>query len=150
MAYADQLATVLTHARDAGNAISPAITDVVVAYPSPRGRCIRIFYGGEVEPVRMGAQRVLNEEMVGEQIVIVAFWPLNNLSEDQAAGIEVEAYNLKHQLRTRILADSQLGGMSTDLELGYADPGFANLAGIPYRTLEMIVNTDYTSYTLGA
>lgn len=148
MAYADQLAAVLTHAQAAGGAVSPAITDVVVAYPAPRGRCIRIFYGGETEPVRMGEQRVLNEEMVGEQIVVVAFWPLNNLSEDQAAGIEVEAYDLKHQLRTRILGDSQLGGMSTDLELGYAEPGFANLAGIPYRTLEMIVTTDFTSYTL--
>jgi len=148
MAFADQLAAVLTHARAAGAALSIPITDVVVAYPVVPGRCIRIFYDGETAPARMGGDSTLTSRLVAEQIVIMAFWPLGTTSETEANVIETEVYNLKHELRTRILGDSQLGGMSTDVELGYAVPDFAELAGQPYRTLEMVLLTDYFEYTI--
>jgi hypothetical protein len=149
MAYSDQLAAIVVHAQAAGNALTIPLTDVIAAYPAVPGRCIRIFYGGEAVPTRMGQDsRVLNGQLVAEQIVIMAFWPLRDLRETEAAVLEAEVYNLKHELRTRILGDSQLGGKSTDLDVGYAEPGFAELGGAPYRTLEMIVTTDYIEYPL--
>lgn len=148
MAYADQLARLLTHARTAGNAATPAITDVQVAYPAPRGRCGRLFYAGEAEPARMGVQRTLNSELVADQVAVVFFWPLSNVSETQASAIETEIVAVKHALRVAILGDSQLNDTATDLELEYVEPGFANLAGIPYRTLEAVVTVDFAEYTI--
>lgn len=151
MAFSDQLAAIKTHAVAAGTAMSNPIKDVAIAWPAPGPeRCIRIFYGGEAEPPRIGAPRVLNEELVAERIVLVAFWPMSNLSVKQAEVIEDELYDLKHEIRTRVLGDSQLGGQSTDLEMGYAETDFVLVGGTSYRTLEIEFLTDHTAYTLAA
>jgi hypothetical protein len=151
VAFADQLAAVLVHAQAAGNAITPAITDVNVAYPVAPGRCGRIFYGGEAEGERIGARRTLNSELIGEQITIVFFWPLSEIGETASASTETELYNLKHQLRTRLLGDSQLGGQSADLVLEYIEPGFwETTGGGAWRTLEASVLCEFTEYPIGA
>ena len=140
---------VLAHCVAAGAALTNPIVDVAYAHPLPRGRCIRIFYGGEAEPAHMGSDaRVLNGQMVAELIRIVAFWPLSSSGETMAATVEAEVRALKHQIRTRILGDSQLGGLSTDLALSNAITDFGANGGIVYRTLEYEITTDYDEYAI--
>ena len=148
MAYADQIAAVKTHAVAAGAALTRAITDVAIAAPVPRGRCVRIFYGGEAEPVRMGTARVLTGELIAERIVVVIFLPIGEYAETLTSAIEDDLYAFKHELRTRIQADSQLGGQSTDLEIGYAATEFLQIGQVVYRTLEMEITTDYIEYPI--
>lgn len=148
MAFADQLAAIKTHAVAAGATLSPALTDVAIAHPVPRGRCVRIFWAGEVEPVRMGAQRSLNAELIAERIMLVAFWPISDSSETGAEAIETDIYALKHEIRTRVLGDSQLGGMSTDLAMSYAETDFVVISGTAYRTLECEFVTDFFEYSI--
>ena len=146
--YASVLAALKAHAVAAGGALDVPILDVAVAHPAPKGRCIRIFYVGETEPEHMGGNRTLNSQIIGERIGIIAWFPVSDLSETATEAIEAELYDLKHELRTRILGDSQLGGMSTDLELLQFDTDFVLAGNVRYRTLEAEVVTDYAEYTI--
>src|SRR3990170_2635748 len=89
MAYADTKAAILTHALAAGVALTVPITDVAIGFASPKGRCIRIYWGGEIDPRHIG-KRTLNSEMIGQRTIIGAFWPVTTLSTDQAAVIDAE------------------------------------------------------------
>lgn len=152
MAFSDILNAIETHAQTAGNGLSNPIKDVKIGYPKASGsRCVRIFWGGETAPERMGdAPRVLNGELVADVIVVVAFWTLSNLSEDMAEVVELEARAFMAAFRTAVLGDSQLGGASTDLAMHYGETEFPVLAGAQYRTLTIEIVTDFSEYTLAA
>lgn len=148
MTYATTLAAILVHATAAGASLTPPIEDVKIGWPVPRGRCIRIFYNGETEPVRMGGNRTLAADLVSEVTSIVAFWPVNDASDDNAQNIETQMVALKHDLRTRICGDGQLSGSGTDLELGYVEPDFQVISGARYRVMAWDLTTDTTAYPL--
>jgi hypothetical protein len=149
MGYKEQRDAILVHTVAAAAAVSAEWTDVQIGAPIPRGnRCVRLFYGGEVQPVRMGGQRVLNGELVSESIMLVAFWALPSLDEGSVKALDDEAYDFKHQLRTRVLGDSQLGGTATDLEMSYANPDFLVIGGARWMVLEVEFTSDFTEYTL--
>lgn len=149
MAYADQIAAIKTHAAAAGAALTNKILDVEIGPPYPAtGRCVRISYGGEAEPVRMGTQRVLNAELIAERIVLTVWIAVSNLSLQEIAAVETELYDFKHQLRTRVLADSQLGGQGTDLEMTYAEVDYGVIGNVRYRVLETEFLTDYQEYPI--
>ena len=148
MAYADTIAAILVHATAAGAALSDPILDVARAFPVPTGRCIRVYYGGETEPRRMGGRRVLNAELVAEVTLIAAFFPLSVNDVPVAAALDTDLYNLKHDLRTRILGDSQLGGQATDLELEYVEPDLVVYGNTRYAILTWRVISDYVEYPL--
>jgi hypothetical protein len=147
LAVVDQL---LSHVKAAGADLDNPIDDVAFAHPLPTGRCIRIYYSGEAPPPHFGEGRVLNGEMIAEVLTIVAFWPLSNTRERYAETIEGEIRALKHGIKTRIFADSQLGGRSTDLVLGLATADWSIVAGTVYRILEIEVITETEEYPLGA
>lgn len=151
MDFAATVDAVLRHLQDAGKAIDPPIEDVAFAHPVPTSqRCIRLYYTGEAEPPHFPDGRVLNGEMIAERLVIVAFWALSNARETYAATVEAEVRALKHEIKTRIFADSQLGGQATDLRLGLAEVDWGINAGTLYRTLEIEVLTELEEYPLGA
>lgn len=150
MAYADQLAAVKAHAAAAGAAITPKILDVAIGVTPLTSRCVRIFYGGEEEPERMGAGLTLTSQLIGERIVLAAYIALSNLSEQELEAVESELYAFKHELRTRILADSQLGGQSTDLVMSLAEPDHVMVGNTRYRTLETEITTEYVEYPISA
>lgn len=148
MAYADTIAAILVHAAAAGAALTDPILDVQRAFPVPTGRCIRVYYGGETEPRRMGGRRVLNAELVAEVTLIAAFFPVIVNDVPVAAAIDTDLYDLKHQLRTRILGDSQLGGQATDLELEYVEPELVSIGNTRYAVLFWRVISDFTEYAI--
>lgn len=149
-AYTDQRDAILAHAVAAAAAVSAEFTDVQVGAPIPKGsRCVRVFYAGESEPQRIG-NRVLNGELIAETIGLIAFWAMPTMDETPTKALDTEMVAFKHELRTRILADSQLGGKSTDLEMGYAQPDFIQIGGTRWYVLEVEFTLDYIEYPLGA
>lgn len=144
----DVLDAIQVHCLAAGNALASPIKDVAVGWPVPRGRCIRIFWGGEVAPERMGGDRVLNGELVSERAIIRAFWPLSDYGETKARTLIGEMWDLKHEIRTRLLGDSQLGGLSTDFVMGYAEADDVAIGGGVFATLDIECTTDFTEYTI--
>jgi hypothetical protein len=149
MSYTSQRDAILVHAAAAAAAVDAQWKDVAIGAPIPRGnRCVRIFYGGEAAPQRMGGNRVLNGELVAETVALVAFWSMSTLDESAVKAIDTEMYSFKHELRTRILGDSQLGGASTDLEMSYAEPDFQIIGGGRWAILAAEFLCDYTEYPL--
>lgn len=148
MAYADTKAAIVVHAAAAGAALTDPILDARAAFPVPKGRCIRVYYGGEAEPVRMGASRTLGTEMVGSVTLIAAFFPIVLNDEDVVAQIDADLQALAHDLRTRVLGDSQLGGNSTDLELGYVEPDMVTYNNTRYLMGLWQVVSDFTEYAI--
>lgn len=149
MAYADQLAAVKTHAVAAGAAVTPPILDVAVGPSLPlTSRCARIFYGGETDPERMGARLTQNSQMIAERIVVTLFIAVSNLSLQEIEAVETELYAFKHELRTRILGNSQLGGQSVDLAMTPVEPDYVVVGNTRYRTLETEIRTETTEYTI--
>ena len=148
-AYTDQRAAILSHAAAAAAAVNAEWKDVAVGAPIPRGnRCVRIFYGGEAAPQHMGARRDLSGELIAETVDLVAFWTMGTLDEAAAAAIDTEMVAFKHELRTRVLGDSQLGGKSTDLEMSYAEPDYQIIGGARWAILAVEFICDYIEYPL--
>jgi hypothetical protein len=151
LTYASAIAAIVTHATAAGAAVTPTILDVAIGPPLPTTtRCVRIFYGGETEPAKMGAGSTLNSRMIGERIVLILWIAVSNISQQEIDAVETELYTFKHELRTRVLGDSQLGGMSTDLEMSLCEVDYPIVANTRYRTLETEFTTDFAEYTITA
>jgi len=148
MAYATTKAAIVTHAAAAGAALTNPILDVRAGFPVPKGRCVRVYYGGETEPVHMGGRRVLNAEMVAHRTLVALFLPVSLTDEEVAVIIDAELYDFGHDLRTRILGDSTLGGAETDLDLGYLDPDLVTYGNTRYLMGLWEVVSDYTEYQL--
>jgi hypothetical protein len=151
MGYKEQRDAILAHAVTAAAAVDAQWKDVAVGAPIPRGnRCVRLFWTGEAEPQRMGGNRVLNGELVAPTCGLVAFWAMSTMDEAAVKAIDDEMAAFVHNLRTAVLADSQLGGQSTDLEMGYAEPDYVVIGGARYATVEVPFTLDYIEYPLGA
>ncbi len=148
MAYADTKAAIVVHAAAAGAALSDPILDARAAFPVPKGRCVRVYYAGEAEPVHMGGRRVLNAEMVAHRTTIALFLPVSLNDEALAVIVDADLYDFGHELRTRILGDSTLGGAETDLDLGYLEPDLVTYGNTRYLMGLWEVLSDYTEYTL--
>jgi hypothetical protein len=151
----DVMDVIATHSVAAAAAVDSKFVDVAVGFTAAKGKCIRIYYGGEVEPARMGADKVLNASLVGERIVIDALWPIASSGHADQRTLIGQMYLLKHELRTRILGDSQLGGDTTDLAIEPAtidEVIFGGLRGTGqhYLQLRMEVHCDYTEYAIAA
>lgn len=135
------------HAMASGKAIPNKITDVRIGAPTPSGsRCGRLFYGGEADPTeRMGGNRVLDGQLVAERVVMIFFWQLTGQKDDYVTTVLNEVRALKHELKTRILADSQLNTNPQDdgicdLSLSFADVEFSLIgpAGFVVLTIECL------------
>lgn len=150
MTYATVKAAVLTHAGTAAAAVSPAITDVKSAFPLPTGRCVRVYYGGEADPVKMGARWTLNSEMIAKRTMIAAFWPISNMSAELAASIDAEAEAFGHALRTALDGDAQLGGACADSSLLDAAPDIFNINGTRFLGVVWEFLSDYIEYSVVA
>ena len=144
------LGVLQTHLAAAGTALTDDLLDVDRGLPATRGRQIRYYWGGEVEPPRMGGPLVLNGQMVGERFIIAALWPLTDLSEELVTAIDVEMQLLAGEVRTRLLGDSTLGGYVTDLELSYAEPDIAIISNARHIVLQWTLDLAYVEYALAS
>ena len=147
MAFSDQLARILTHCTTAANAVSPAIDDVQVAFPVPRGRCVRLFWTAEEDPVHFESDTVA-EDLIAEAVHVSAFWPLSNLSEADAADYATQVYAFKHALRTAIDGDTKLNNTATGVEMRNAELTYAQIAAAEYLVLDVDIVVELTTYTL--
>lgn len=153
MSYTTWRDAVLVHAKAAALAADSKWTDVAIGLKTPTARCVRLYYGGEGEPPHMGEAekgRVLNGQMIGERLMVVAFWPLTSTSVSAYKAIDNEMYDWKHELRTRLQGDSQLGGTATDLDLEYAEPDIYVFGGARFVVLMSELRISYTEYQIGA
>lgn len=149
LTYASAIAAIVVHATAAGAAGTPPILDVAIGGPLPVStRCVRIFYGGETDPAKMGGGSTLNSRMIGERITLILWIAVSNLSQQEIDAVETELYAFKHELRTRVLGDSQLGGVATDLEMAPCVPDYVTYGNTRYRTLETEFTTDYAEYSI--
>jgi hypothetical protein len=147
LTYAAAIERIKTHAVAAGDALTPKILDIDIGAPvKPVTRGVRIFYGGEVDPEKMGEVRTLNSRMIGESIVLVASWVVSTLSPQEVQAVETEMFAFKHELRTRVLADSQLDGSSTDLEMGLCDVGYSVEGNVRFRWLSTEFTAEFADY----
>jgi hypothetical protein len=152
VSYVDTKAAIVVHCLAAGLTLTDPILDVQAALPIPKGRCIRVYYGGETEPARIGLGGghvyTLNSEVVGEVTFIAAFLPISLNDEELTSVVDADLYTLKHEIRTRLLGDSQLGGASTDLELDYVTPDVVTIGNTRYLVGIWRVVSDFSEYTV--
>jgi hypothetical protein len=127
--------------------VAPSL-NVARGIPAAQGQSIRYYWAGEIEPPRMGGNRVLNGELVGERFIIAALWPLTTLEDNNVTAIDIDMQTLAHQIRTRIQGDSTLGGNVTDLDLEYADPDTVYIGGARHVALRWDLDLSFIEYTL--
>ena len=148
MTYPATKAAIVVHAAAAGAALADPILDAREGFPVPKDRCIRVYYAGETEPVRMGGNRVVNGELVSHRTLIALFLPITDTDEYPASILDAEMFSFGHDFRTRILGDSQLGGASTDLTLGYLEPDIVTYNNTRYLMGLWEIISDFVEYTL--
>lgn len=143
----DVMDAIQVHAAAAAAAVDASFRDVAVGHPTPRGRCVRIFYGGEREPTKMPFRRSLDSRLVAESVMVRAFWPVSDYSAKQGKALMAEMWGFKDELRTRVLGDSQLGGESIDLEMQMAEADDVLIAGDKYAIEDIEFVIDAGEYT---
>jgi hypothetical protein len=141
------IAVLQTHLAAAGAALTHDILDVSRGVLTG-GRSIRYYWVGECEPPKMGGQRVLNGEMVGQRFVIAASWPLSDLSTAQVTALDTEMQTLAGEIRTRIQGDSTLGGNVTDLDLEYGEAQMLAIANARHVVMEWQLDLAYVEYAI--
>lgn len=129
-------------------AAGATFSDVAVGYPAGKGRCVRIFYGGEAELEHFSGDRVLNGKLVGQAVIVRGYWPLPETATKRQRVMEGEIGAFVKSLRTRILGDSQLGGACTDLAMGLAQCEQAVIARTKYAIVDATIVIEYDETTL--
>ena len=137
------------HLVAAGGALTDPLLDVDRGLPTG-GRQLRYYWGGEVEPPHFPGMRDLTGELVGQRFAIVATWALQDLDVETITAIDVEMQLLAGQVRTRIDADSQLGGNVPDLILSLAEPDLVLIANARHVALRWDLDLAYVEYPVGA
>lgn len=148
MAYAAVKARLLVHAQTAAAAVTPPIEDVQIAFPLPKSDCVRVYYGGETDPVRMGGRWTMTSEMVGKVTMIGLFLPITSLDEELAVLIDARAEAFTHALRTAVDADQDLAGAGDNTTLGDAEPDIVVSGNTRFLAVMWRAVTDYIEYTV--
>lgn len=122
--------------------------DVAVGPPLPRGKTVRIFYGGERQPPHFGEGGVLDGRIVAQLVIIRAFWPVADYAKLRRANIMFEMAAFTKDLRSRILGNFQLGGEVSALVMGYADTDDILFGNVHYATVDIELVLEYDEFTM--
>lgn len=139
---------VQVHAAAAAAAADAKFKDVAVGFQAAKGKCVRIFYGGERGPEHFPDSRTLNSQMVGQAIVVRGYWPRSDTGTRQQRLMEGEMATFTKELRTRVLGDSQLGGAAVDLVMTPAQCEEAVISSTRYAITDTEIIVDFDEYTL--
>ena len=142
----DVMDALQVHALAAAAAANAAFTDVAVGFPAAKGRCVRIFYGGEREPAFFETTD-LKSRIVADAVMVRAHWPVASTAAADQRDIELEMVTFAHQFRTRVHGDYTLGGDATALEMPPASANQTVIARTRYSVLEFEVVVDHHEYT---
>lgn len=141
--FTTALANLEVHLAAAAAAITPPIPDVGAGEPGvPTVATLRYWYEGDGDPGRM-ARNVLTAENIGERVTIRAYWPVSTRDKPAAAKLEARVRALKHEIKTRLLADSDLSESCEITLIGDAEAGWLLLDGGTWRTLTLPLTLDF-------
>jgi hypothetical protein len=150
MTFPLALAAIGTHVTAAGTAVSPTIRDVAQGAPSAvNAPMLRYWYQGDVPAPHFPGGQTMTTIMVGERVNVAAYWP----ASDRAvlAGLDSWVRAVKHELKTRLIGDSQLGGQCDDLEVGDAEVEYLEVTGALVVRLLIPLTLDFgEAYTISA
>lgn len=133
MAFLDALDAINVHAAAAAIAAGgTAFTDVKVGLPVAKGRCVRVYSGGDVPSAYFGPGS-LNSQHVARLVTIEALWPLPETAAGEHRRIQGQMGDFAHEFRGRVLLDYQLGGACVALAFAADAP----------TSVEVIANTKY-------
>lgn len=122
--------------------------DVAVGFPVGKGRCVRIFYGGERGPEHFEPDRTLDSSLIAQAITTRAYWPLPGTQAARQRAIEGEMAVFVKSYRTRVLGDSQLGGESADLLMALAVADQVVISGTQYAVVDIETIVDFDEYPI--
>lgn len=141
--FATALTNLEVHLTAAAAAVTPPIPDVGAGEPGiPTTACLRYWYEGDGDPARM-SRNVLSAENIGERVTIRAFWPVSTRDKPAAAALETRVRALKHDIKTRLIADSDLSEACEITQVGEAEAGWLMLDGGTWRTLTIPLVLDF-------
>lgn len=140
---------VAVHAKAAAiTAGGATLSDVAVGYPAGKGRCVRIFYGGEREPERFTMDESLASLLVSQAIVVRGYWPTASTSTKEQRIIEGQMGTFVKSFRTRLLTDQDLGGKAADgLKMHTAQAGQVVIGTTQYAIVDIEIVVDYDEFT---
>lgn len=122
--------------------------DVAVGFPASKGRCVRIYYGGERETERFPDDETLNSQLVAQAINVVGYWPTPSAAPKEHRLIEGEMAAFVKDLRTRINGDYTLGGKAADgLRMGLTTTDQIVLAQTQYAVCQTEIVVDYDEHS---
>lgn len=149
-AFSDWLGALEGYCITAASQASPAYSDVLTGAPIPRGRCVRLWWDGEViPPPQLGNRYTLASELVGHSIVVGAFEPLSDLNEAGFRAVMLGMQSFFHALRVLVDQDRTLGGKSAVIEPEPVAVDYAVLGGAQYAFGLMAFTPGYLEYGIG-
>lgn len=150
MTFANAITTIGTHLAAAGSAVSPTVVDVDRGAPvSVNARMIRYWYAGDQPAPHYPGGQTLTDVMVGERVTVACYWPITDKAVLRSLDAEVQA--LKHEIKTRLIGDSTLGGACDDLTVGDAEVDYPIVNGAQTAELTIPLTLDFgTAYTIAA
>lgn len=148
----DWLSAVKSAAGQAAATITPAYTDVVVGAPVPRGRCVRVWWGGEAIPAPQmdGRRYSLNHELIAQRIAATVFEPMSDMSEGNSEAAMGRIADFVLALRTVIDEDRTLGGKSVSVEPDETPCEFLNIGGTLYAYASMTMSVGIIEVQIGS
>lgn len=151
MTLLDLMDAIQVHAAAAAvTAGGATFTDVQVGFaPTAKGRCVRVFYGGEREPERFTSDETLTSKLVAQAINVRGYWPTASTAAKEQRAVEGQMAVFTSSLRTRLLGDSDLGAHAQDgLKMHLAVPDQVVVAGNSYSAIDTEIVVDYDEFTV--
>lgn len=147
----DVLDALLTIAQAAGAEVDPPYTDVEIGAPMPRGRCVRVWWTGEVIPAPQmdGVRYSLDHELVGQGFAVTAFEPMSGFDEAPAAARMNRLATFVDEFRSGVNEDRTLGGKAMSIEPEATPVDYANLGGTLFAFAPTELTAGLVEYPIG-
>lgn len=145
----DLMDDVAAHALTVAKAIDATFTDVSVGFPPAKGRCVRVFYGGERNPERYPDDETFNSVLVGQAINVRGYWPVASTGVLEQRVIEGQMAAFAKNLRAAVLGDVGLSGDAVNgLKMHLAAAEQVTVAGVAYAALDAEIVVDYDEHSV--
>lgn len=145
------LGKVKTVAQTAAAGLPNPYTDVAIAAPVPRGRCVRVWWAGEEIPAPQmdGVRYSLSSEIVGQRIAATAFEPLSDSTEQVTAAAMASLGEFVHAMRAAVNADRTFGDTAMSVEMPAVDADYLNVGGAILAYATCLLVPGITEYAIG-
>lgn len=143
----DAIAVHALAAAQAAYVTGPKAYDVKVGFRASKGRCVRIYYGGERDAAYFG-EYSLTSTLIGQSIHVTGYWPTPSTASTDQRLIEGEMATFVKEMRTRIHGDSDIGTKAVDLIFLPASVDQLVLPdGTQTAVVDIEIGVDFDEYT---